>query len=283
MNGEDYRSRLYDMLSQEPVASSSSGVDQEQGELQDPAGSRAEIAGEDLVRERQESPESQPGALLPGPVVTQEKSGKKKKKKNKKAKEGAGGTFGLERGVETLFRTSYAAHMDLSTLADNKANIMISLNGIIVTVLLATLLPKLDAHSWLMVPMVLVLFGCLVSLGCAVFAALPRVSSKVLTLDDVRRGRGSMLFFGNFTRFSEEEYVLCMTELVQDPPRLYNSMMRDIYGLGRVLARKFQLLRVAYLAFAAGLILGVLMFVGIYFGIDTAPYSVQTPGSPLMP
>ena len=71
------------------------------------------------------------------------KSGKRKKK----AKKGkAAGGLGSSRGVETMFRTSYRTHVDLSHLADNKANIMISINGIIISILLASISPKIDAN-----------------------------------------------------------------------------------------------------------------------------------------
>lgn len=286
MNGEDYRSRLYDLLNRESGTIQSDGVATD-GAHPNPLRSGAGRPGGDPERENQES---QPVTILPGAVVPKEKEGGKKKKKAKKSKKDEDAQLGSQRGVETLFRTSYATHMDLSALADNKANIMISINGIIVSVLLASISPKLDANPWLIVPTIMVLCGCIVSLTCAVFAALPRVSSKVLTLDDIRRSRGNLLFFGHFTRFSEQDYVQGMTELIQDPPRLYSSMMRDIYGLGNVLSRKFRLLRVSYVTFLVGLILGVFMFVIVYIGIarmpppvqqsiTQQPSSVQTPGT----
>ena len=58
--------------------------------------------------------------------------------KKKKKKEG----LGTSRGIETMFRTSYRTHVDLSSLADNKANIMIGINGIIMSILIASISPK---------------------------------------------------------------------------------------------------------------------------------------------
>jgi len=59
----------------------------------------------------------------------------------KKKKKGLGST----RGVETLFRSAYRVQMELTSLADNKANMMISINGIIISIIIASVAPKLDA------------------------------------------------------------------------------------------------------------------------------------------
>jgi hypothetical protein len=183
--------------------------------------------------------------------------GRKKKKKKKKAKP----TTGTARGVETMFRTSYRTHVDMSGLADNKANIMISINGIIMSVIIASIGPKMDANQWLLLPTSTLLIGCLISLIYAVLAARPRVSSNQVTLEDVREKRANILFFGNFVNLPKQDYVQGMKELIDDPEALYTSMIQDIYSLGGVLSQKFRYLRVSYAVFMASLIVGVVMFI----------------------
>ena len=58
----------------------------------------------------------------------------------------------------------------------------------------------------------------------------------------------------------EEEYVEGMKEIMLETDRLYTNMIRDLYGLGKVLALKFRLLRTAYNVFMFSLILGVVSF-----------------------
>lgn len=186
--------------------------------------------------------------------------GKKKKKKKKKDLEG----LGTSRGIETMFRTSYRTHMDLSALADRKANIMISINGLIISIILAAISPKIDANPWLLAPTAVLLIACMISIVYAVIAARPRVSSAVITLDDVRDRKANILFFGHFVTLSQEDYIRGMTELLQNTDQLYHSMIRDIYGLGLVLRRKFELLRVSYTVFMFGLVFGILMFIGVF-------------------
>ena len=52
-----------------------------------------------------------------------------------------------ERGVETMFRVALKNHMTLSNIADTKANILLSVNAIIMSLALSTLLPVLDNPS----------------------------------------------------------------------------------------------------------------------------------------
>ena len=210
------------------------------------------------------------GAGLPGleapdePALadgTPDTSGDKKKKKKKNKKKNAIGGLGTSRGIETLFRTQYRVNMDLSALADTKSNIMISINGIIISIILASISPKIDANPWLLIPTVILLIGCLSSMVYAVLAARPRVSSEAITLDEVRRSRANILFFGNFARLTEDDYLEGMTELMTHTDLVYQNMMRDTYGLGKVLIKKYRLLRVAYTLFMFSLIAGVLSFV----------------------
>ena len=55
-----------------------------------------------------------------------------------------------------------------------------------------------------------------------------------------------------------------MEELMQDSNRLYDNMARDIHGLGKVLTKKYQLLRISYNVFMIGLVLSVLSFIVVF-------------------
>lgn len=190
------------------------------------------------------------------------KEDKKKKKKKKKDKKDGGG-LGTSRGVETLFRTSYRVNMNLSSLADAKSNIMISINGIIISIILGSISSKIDTNPWLIIPTIILLLGCLVSMVYAVLAARPRVSSKFITLDEVRKSKANILFFGNFARMDEDDFIEGMTDLIRNTDLVYLNMIRDTYGLGMVLLKKYQLLRVSYSIFMISLVTGVAAFVVI--------------------
>ena len=210
------------------------------------------------IKRAEEQIKEQEAALVTAVEEAVVKEKKKKKKKKKSPVEG--NQLGSSRGIETMFRTSYRVNMDLSALADTKANIMISINGIIMSIIIASISPKIDSNSWLLIPTAVLLIGCLVSMVYAVLAARPRVSSKLITLEDLRKNNANILFFGNFGNMTEENFIAGMVELMQSTDRLYYNMIRDIYGVGKVLVRKYALVRVAYNVFMAGLIMGVLSF-----------------------
>jgi len=174
---------------------------------------------------------------------------------------------GSARGIETMFRTSYNVQMDLTGLADNKANMMISINGIIISIIIASVAPKLDTNPWLLIPTTIFLLGTLISIIYAILAARPRVSSDPITLNALKHSRGNILFFGDFANLSEREFVEGMHDLLEERAVLYETMIRNIYGLGIILKKKFALLQVAYTAFMMALVLGVLSFIGVFIWI----------------
>lgn len=173
-----------------------------------------------------------------------------------------------KRGVSDMFRTSYRTHVDLSGLADNKSNIMISINGIIISIVIASISPKIDSNPWLLLPTAALLITCVTSMIYAILSARPRVSKEKVTLDDVRANRANILFFGNFYTMTREDYVEGMEELMQDSERLYDNMARDLHGLGTVLAKKYHLLRIAYNIFMIGLVLSVISFLIVFVQIS---------------
>ena len=200
--------------------------------------------------------------------------------------------LGTKRGVETMFRTAYRVNMDLSSLADAKANIMISINGLIVSILIASISPGIEKNPWLLIPTSLFLVGCLVSLIFAVLAARPRIQTEQITLRDVRNRAANLLFFGNFSHLTRDDFVTGMRELMVDSRALYESMMLDVYGVGVVLQKKYTMLRFSYTAFLIALVVGVLGFIGVFVwastgGTDPGIYApapgTVAPGTPGVP
>lgn len=175
---------------------------------------------------------------------------------------------GTARGIETMFRSAYRVQMELTSLADNKANMMISINGIIMSIILASVAPKLDANPWLLLPTLVLLIGNLVSMIYAIQAARPRVRHRPLSLQDLRNSDGNILFFANFANMREHEFVQGMEEMMAERALVYDTMIRNIYGLGCVLSRKFALLQVAYTSFMLALILGTAAFIGVFIWLS---------------
>lgn len=165
------------------------------------------------------------------------------------------------RGVETVFRVTSRNHMDLSNIADGKANILISVNAIIISILVSTIVGKLMAYSFLVVPTIILLTICLFSLAFAILSTRPKVTTGRVSPDDIKNHRGNLLFFGNFYNMELPEYQEGMNELINNNDYLYGSMIRDVYFLGKVLERKYRFLRISYDIFLSGIIVAVIAYI----------------------
>lgn len=200
-------------------------------------------------------------AILAKKKVKKKKVKKKKvKKKNLKTHKNEIKQLRLGRGVETMFRTTYRTHVNLSSIADNKANIMLSINAIIVSITVSSLVPRFDANPKLIVPTFVLLLVCLAAIVFATLSTMPKITEGKVTRKDIEQKKSNLLFFGNFYNMQIEDYHWGITEMIKDDDFLYSSMTRDLYYLGIVLAKKYQYLRICYRIFMYGLIVSVLAF-----------------------
>lgn len=102
----------------------------------------------------------------------------------------------------------------------------------------------------------------------AILATRPNITGGRFTEDDIRNRRTNLLFFGNFYKMELDEYNWAMNEMLKDKDFIYSSIIKDIYFLGVVLARKYHYLRISYTIFMYGLIVSVLAFATavLFFG-----------------
>jgi hypothetical protein len=181
------------------------------------------------------------------------KSGtKNKSKKNKKA-------LGSTRGIETMYRSAYRAQLDLTALAATKANIMISLNGLILSVLTLSGPFVLVAEPMFTAPIAVFLATCLASIIFAVLAAQPRFSKSERTIDEFKRDEANILVFEHFSSLDIGQHSKVMTGLLRNNKRVYKNMSRQLYLLGIDAHRKYRLLKYSYTAFLVGLTVSTLM------------------------
>lgn len=164
------------------------------------------------------------------------------------------------RGVESMFRTTARNQINLSSIADNKANILISINSIILTVVLSLGAGKIADYPNFTVPIVIFIATCLITITFAILSTRPKISSGKFTKEDIHNQKVNLLFFGNFYNMDFEEYSWAVKEMMKDDNYLYSNMIRDQYSLGKVISQKYILLRIAYTIFMIGLILSTLLF-----------------------
>lgn len=189
-----------------------------------------------------------------------EKTGDLKKVLKESENEIKSARFG--RGVETMYRTTYRTHTNLSAMADSKANLMLSVNAIVISILVSNLLPKLqDGANWkVIVPTVLLTATCLGSMVFATLATRPKITEGKVTREAIKQRKANLLFFGNFYNMNLDDFQWGVNEMLTDPEFLYSSMSRDLYFLGIVLAKKYRYLSTCYNIFMYGLIISMAAF-----------------------
>ncbi len=191
---------------------------------------------------------------------------KKKKKKKKLLTEAMSSSeielkqLNLGRGVETMFRATYRTHVNLSSIADNKANIMLSINAIIISIVLPQLVPQFSTNKSLIVPTIILLAVCLSAMVFATLSTRPKITRTMYTREDIQKRQANLLFFGNFYRMKLPDFHWGMMEMIKDSDFLYSSMTKDIYFLGVVLAKKYRYLSMCYAVFMYGMIGAVAAF-----------------------
>ena len=165
-----------------------------------------------------------------------------------------------DRGVETMFRLTSSNHFQLSAMADNKANIMISVNTIIVSLIISILIRKLEELPNLIIPTIMLTVVCLIATIFAILATRPNITSGRFSKEDITNKTANLLFFGNFHKMDLHDYEEGMKEMMNDSEFLYSSMTKDIYFLGKVLGKKYEMLRISYNIFMFGFVASVLAF-----------------------
>lgn len=166
----------------------------------------------------------------------------------------------MTKGIQTMLRLTSDNHLELSGMADGKANILISVNAIIISVILSVLLRRLEVDTYLTIPTILFLCSSMATIVLAILATRPKITEGRFSQQDITDKKTNLLFFGNFYKASYDEYNNAMRQLMQDSDYLYGSLIKDIYMLGVVLGRKYKLIRLAYTIFMIGIIVSVIAF-----------------------
>ncbi|HEY8689286.1 MAG TPA: Pycsar system effector family protein [Chitinophagaceae bacterium] len=190
----------------------------------------------------------------------------------------------VSKGIQTMLRLTSGNHLKLSDMADSKANILISVNAIIISVVLGVLARKLQEETYLKIPTLIFLASAVTTIVLSILATRPKISEGKFTPEDIAAKKTNLLFFGNFYKATWEEYNAAMKTMMVDTDYLYGSLVKDIYYLGVILGRKYRLIRLAYNVFMIGIILSVIAFViaiSIHNASATANPIVNGSGSPL--
>jgi len=165
-----------------------------------------------------------------------------------------------QRGIETMFKVTSRNQINLSSIADKKANLMISVNSIIISAIFFIFKNIMDVPQFI-IPSIFLLLVCLCTITYAVLATRPIVTTGTFSEEDIKKKRVNLMFFGNFHNMDLIDYSKALKGMMTDYDDLYDSLIRDQYYLGKVLGKKYKFLRISYTIFMYGLIFSVLAFI----------------------
>jgi predicted metal-dependent HD superfamily phosphohydrolase len=164
------------------------------------------------------------------------------------------------RGVETMFRVTANKQTNLNSMADNKSHNLITLTTLMISVIATLIISKYRDFPYLLIPAIILLLSSFLTLLFAILATRPRIYNDKITEEDVRGKKVNLLFFGSFFRMTLDDYIRSMRKKMEDYDQVYNMMIMDQYFTGVVLAKKYQLIRIAYLVFILGFLLALIAF-----------------------
>ena len=157
--------------------------------------------------------------------------------------------------LDHLLRQTRVHHMQLSSMADVKANIMLTLAAVVTTFSIGYLSDPI--LRW---PVVVLILFCIVTVFFAAYAVMPKLDFDFQP--EAKNLDCNILFFGNYMNLDYETFRGIMEGIMQSPENTYEAQIREVYELGVYLGyKKYRYVRLAYLTFIAGLVSGGLVFV----------------------
>lgn len=138
-------------------------------------------------------------------------------------------------------------------MADSKANIMITVCSILLTLVVAQI-----QNGSLLIPSAIFALFSAIALFFAILCVMPSANASKLGSGkaDVPKSL-NLMFFMNFAEIPVNRFVDELERVMTDPQELYESLSRDVYFAGKVLAhKKYRYLRWSYINLMMGIVAG---------------------------
>ena len=160
--------------------------------------------------------------------------------------------------VDNIFRLNVTNQMRLNMMADQKANIMITVSAIVFSITVA----ELD-NDVMRYPLMFFAFCCIISLLCAIVAIIPNTSYPKNS--DGKLDRTSKyfepLYFGHFSHMEIEEYKIYYAETLMTDDTIYDALAEEMYISGKTLTLvKYKWIKWSYTAFLFGMFGAMIIF-----------------------
>jgi len=165
-----------------------------------------------------------------------------------------------DKGIQTLFRTTIKNHYTLNEMVDRKANIMITVNSIILSMLMGGVFAYDENLSIASIPTIILSVTCISSIVFAIISIIPAKTQGNFSEEEIRSKEGNLLYFGNFHNMHLRDFEWGFLQLLNDKDYLYQSMIRDYYFQGIGLNRKYKFIRISLTIFLIGFGISFIIF-----------------------
>ncbi|MGH7491426.1 MAG: Pycsar system effector family protein [bacterium] len=162
-----------------------------------------------------------------------------------------------DRAMDNMFRIVLANHFQLSAMADTKANMLITVCALILSLSLGRI-----TDPSLFPTIVCMGLTCVCTILLAVYATMPNLPPRLTPPINPRAPGFNLIFFGHFSQLDFDTFFREMEQVVNDRALVYESLAKDLYRLGKVLSeRKYRFVRYSYMVFMAGLVISILVMI----------------------
>ena len=186
------------------------------------------------------------------------------KKGSKKNRDELDFSLNSSKSAQMMFKTTLRNQIDLTNIADNKANIMLSINSALITVGITLLAGQLETTPYLIYPFSVLMLTCILSIVFATLATRPAKMAGKTDLNNIDKGNTNLFFFGNFFRMPQNEYREGLKKVVENDQLLDKTIVNDMYFLGLSLGRKYSRLHTTYSVFMIGMVVTVIVYAFAY-------------------
>lgn len=169
---------------------------------------------------------------------------------------------GLSKKTIDIIRTTQRNNIELTAIADNKANVLLSLNAILIAALFPLILNNLEViqEKQLVFPLIIFSITCLLTVFLAAKVLKPS-NFKGKRENSAPGVNASPFFFGNFYKMESTEYYEYLEKGLSDPKHIKAHMAQDLYYVGKRLGYKMSWIRNAFNIFTTGVFLTILSII----------------------
>jgi hypothetical protein len=184
------------------------------------------------------------------PDFLKTKLSKKEKKEKDKGQ--------LDKEILNIIRTTMRNNIELTHIADNKANVLLSLNALMITFLIPIVIPYVDIikQYHLGIPIGILVLTCFMVIYLAVLVLKP--GKFFHNQGKIEKGKSvSPFFFGNYYKMDKQDFMDYFKTAIADKDMVKSHIAEDLHYIGSRLGRKMTIIRIAFNIFMIGLFLSI--------------------------